>query len=48
MVALKGKPDIGDRINKEIVALMDRHLPNWRFFKAQLNRLPVRHEDWLY
>lgn len=30
------------------VALMDRHLPNWRYFKARLNRLPVRHEDWLY
>lgn len=30
------------------VALMDRHLPNWRYFKAHLNRLPVRHEDWLY
>ena len=30
------------------VALMDRHLPNWRFFKDCLNRLPVRHEEWLY
>ena len=30
------------------VALMDRHRPNWRYFKARLNRLPVRHEDWLY
>lgn len=30
------------------VALMDRYLPNWRTFKARLNRLPVRHEDWLY
>lgn len=30
------------------VVLMDRHLPNWRYFKARLNRLPVRHEDWLY
>ena len=30
------------------VALMDRHLPKWRFYKAELNRLPIRHEDWLY
>ena len=30
------------------VALMDRHLPKWRFYKAELNRLPIRHEDWAY
>ena len=30
------------------VAMMDRHLPKWRFYKAELNRLPIRHEDWMY
>lgn len=28
------------------VALMDRVMPQWKFARAQLNRLPVRHEDW--
>jgi predicted metal-dependent hydrolase len=30
------------------VALMDRHLPKWRSLRADLNRLPTRHEDWAY
>ena len=30
------------------IAHMDRFLPNWRFYKDYLNRLPVRHENWLY
>ena len=30
------------------VALMDRLLPSWQFSWAQLNRLPVSHEDWAY
>lgn len=30
------------------VALMDQHLPKWRSCKADLNRLPIRHEDWVY
>ena len=30
------------------VALMERLLPNWQFSRAQLNRLPVSHEDWAY
>lgn len=30
------------------VALMDRHLPNWRETRALLNRLPARHESWDY
>ncbi|MCG2741139.1 MAG: M48 family metallopeptidase [Syntrophaceae bacterium] len=30
------------------VALMDRFMPNWRFYRDQLNRLPVSHEDWGY
>lgn len=30
------------------VALMDRFLPQWRYRREQLNRLPVRHQDWEY
>ena len=30
------------------VALMDQHLPKWRSNKADLRRLPIRHEDWVY
>ncbi len=29
-------------------ALMDRTMPAWEFHRAQLNRLPVRHEEWVY
>ncbi len=34
--------------NKRFVALMDQFVPKWRLYKAELNRLPVRHEDWGY
>jgi predicted metal-dependent hydrolase len=34
--------------NNHFLALMDRFLPNWRFHKEALNRLPVRHENWKY
>lgn len=30
------------------IALMDRHMPNWRQTRALLNRLPARHERWDY
>lgn len=30
------------------VALMDQFMPNWRFYRDQLNRLPVSHEAWGY
>jgi hypothetical protein len=30
------------------VALMDRLMPQWRVRREQLNRLPVRHEEWAY
>lgn len=30
------------------LALMDRHMPTWRIHRAALNRLPVRHEKWVY
>jgi len=30
------------------VAIMDRMLPNWRETRELLNRLPARHESWVY
>lgn len=32
--------------NERFLGLMDRHLPKWRVLRAELNRLPVRHDDW--
>ena len=34
--------------NSRFSAIMDRHLPKWRFIREELNRLPVRHERWGY
>ena len=34
--------------NDRFVALMDKHLPQWRVYKDELNRLPVSHVEWLY
>jgi len=34
--------------NTRFVSLMDGFMPNWRFHRAVLNRLPVRHESWSY
>jgi len=34
--------------NERFSALMDLYLPNWHHLRAQLNRLPVRHEEWQY
>jgi len=34
--------------NERFSALMDLYLPNWQHLRRQLNRLPVRHEDWNY
>lgn len=34
--------------NQRFVTLMDHYLPKWRFYKEQLNKLPVRHLDWGY
>jgi len=33
---------------ERFISLMDRLLPKWRFYREELNRLPVRHEDWEY
>jgi len=34
--------------NAHFVALIDQFMPNWQHRRDQLNRLPVRHEKWLY
>src|SRR6266540_546311 len=34
--------------NARFVALMDQFMPKWEFYRDQLNRLPVSHEDWAY
>jgi hypothetical protein len=34
--------------NARFVALMDQFMPKWQFYRDQLNRLPVSHEDWAY
>lgn len=34
--------------NERFIAYMDKFLPKWRSFKDELNRGPLRHEDWSY
>lgn len=34
--------------NAHFVALMDRFIPQWPFYRELLNRLPVRRETWSY
>jgi predicted metal-dependent hydrolase len=34
--------------NGRFISLMDQFLPQWRFHREELNRLPVRHENWAY
>ena len=34
--------------NDRFVALMDTFIPQWRSRRDDLNRLPVKHEDWVY
>lgn len=34
--------------NQRFISLMDQFMPKWKFYKEQLNRLPVRHEEWSY
>ena len=34
--------------NARFVELMDGFLPKWKFYREQLNRLPVRHDNWDY
>ena len=34
--------------NPRFVAILDHFMPKWRFYREQLNRLPVSHEEWMY
>ena len=34
--------------NERFIAYMDGFLPKWRFYKEELNRSPLRHENWSY
>jgi hypothetical protein len=34
--------------NRRFVALMDQFMPRWQLYRETLNRLPVRHEHWVY
>ncbi|MFN0033357.1 MAG: M48 family metallopeptidase [Flavobacteriales bacterium] len=34
--------------NERFIALMNKYMPQWRKHKDELNRLPVRHEEWGY
>jgi predicted metal-dependent hydrolase len=34
--------------NARFIALMDERMPRWQYCRQKLNRLPLRHEDWVY
>jgi predicted metal-dependent hydrolase len=34
--------------NDRFIALMDKHLPHWRFHRQDLNSRPLPHETWTY
>lgn len=34
--------------NRQFVALMERYLPHWKQLRQELNRWPLRHEEWGY
>lgn len=34
--------------NERFQAYMDRFMPDWQLHRKELNRLPIRHEDWEY
>jgi len=34
--------------NDRFMTLIGQFMPKWRFYRAELNRLPVRHFDWDY
>jgi type I restriction enzyme, R subunit len=34
--------------NDRFIAIMDKHLPQWRLYRAELNSAPLAHETWSY
>lgn len=34
--------------NDHFLALIEKYMPKWKFYKEELNRLPVSHGEWTY
>ena len=34
--------------NEVFIAIMNKYLPQWKHYKAELNRFPLSHEEWRY
>ena len=34
--------------NDRFISLLDKFMPEWKFYKDELIRLPIRHDDWNY
>ncbi|MCD6163569.1 MAG: M48 family metallopeptidase [candidate division Zixibacteria bacterium] len=34
--------------NERFISLMNKFMPKWKFYRDELNRLPVKHENWKY
>lgn len=34
--------------NDRFIALLDEHMPKWKFYRDELNRLPFSHVDWKF
>ncbi|MDY0078362.1 MAG: SprT-like domain-containing protein, partial [Bacteroidales bacterium] len=34
--------------NDRFLSLMEKHMPQWKFYREELNRLPVSHGEWSY
>jgi len=34
--------------NDRFLSLMEKHMPQWKFYREELNRLPVSHGEWTY
>jgi predicted metal-dependent hydrolase len=34
--------------NDRFLTLMEKNMPQWKFYKEELNRLPVSHGEWDY
>jgi hypothetical protein len=34
--------------NDRFLSLMEKHMPQWKFYRDELNRLPVSHGEWTY
>ncbi|MFA8451180.1 MAG: M48 family metallopeptidase [Bacteroidales bacterium] len=36
------------RHNQRFIKLMDKFIPKWKFYREELNKLPISHTDWEY